>query len=403
MSSASLDAALEGTRRERFWLELFANSAIFPIANVLFELFLEGGAGYFARHHFYAMVLSALAQAAYLSREGPVHRLAGNLIGPAIYTVVEALAEGFAFFQQPHHYTYWGFALLVGALQESGDRARGARLRAVLLILESIAKSSILLTLYAVFETETAPAGAHQGFFEDPSHAYIAWAMAFLGLVAGLAAVTSQRYLAMLRGVSRQLRVYSEWFLGPALLQQAVTDPEALALARRERAILFMDMRGFTAWSETQPPETVVAGLDAYYAAAEQVLSEHPPIRSKFAADEIMAVYASASEALAAARQLVAKASLAMPGLGAGVGLHWGPVVEGLIGGARIKQFDVIGDTVNTAKRIEGAAEPGEVLASDAFVAAARAPAGDAFDITVKGKAAPVRIHRLAALDAGQG
>src|SRR6185369_13554912 len=95
-------------------------------------------------------------------------------------------------------------------------------------------------------------------------------------------------------------------FFGPALLEQAVSHPSSLALARRERAILFMDMRGFTAWSETQSPETVVAGLGLYYQTAEQVFDHHRPIRSKFSADEIMAVFASAPDALAAAVELAA-------------------------------------------------------------------------------------------------
>ena len=402
MSSAptSLDTALEGSRRERFLLELFGNSAIFPIANILFELLLVGPGAYFARHHFYAMSFAALAQAGYLARATGMRRVGGNLIGPLIYTVVEAIAEGLPFFEQPHHYTYWGFGLLIGLLQAGSERVESSKLRALFLIIESIAKSSILLALYAVFEMESAPAGEQRGFFADPSHTYIAWSLALLGVVAGLAAVTAQRYLGMLKTLSRQLRLYSEWFLGPALLRQAVSDPASLALARRERAILFMDMRGFTAWSETQPPETVVAGLGRYYEGAEEVFARHPPIRSKFAADEIMAVYSDAGRALQAARELarVQGESLRDSGLGAGIGLHWGPVVEGLIGGRAIKQFDVVGDTVNTAKRIEGAAGPGEILASEAFREASRAGSLGARSIEVKGKVAPLAVHRLAGL-----
>jgi class 3 adenylate cyclase len=51
--------------------------------------------------------------------------------------------------------------------------------------------------------------------------------------------------------------------------------------------------------------------------------------------------------------------------LGAGIGLHTGALVEGLLGSDEAKFYDVIGDTVNTAKRIEGNATRAEVLASD--------------------------------------
>ena len=391
---AALDAAIDGSRRERFFLELFGNSAVFPIANILFELFQVGGAAYFSRHHFYAMALAGLVQAAYLSRPGGVRRFAGNLVGPAVYTALEATAEGLRFFQEPHHFTYWGFAAAVGLLQLAGERAGSSRVRAALTIAESVVKSSILLAMYALFEMQ---GGGTRPFFADASHRFIAWSLGLLGLVAGLAAVTSQRYLGMLRTISRQLRVYSEWFLGRALLEQAMSDPATLALARRERALLFMDMRGFTAWAETQPPEKVVAGLASYYVAAEDVFARHPPIRAKFSADEIMAVFGDAREALAAAREL-AKAqreAWQATGIGAGIGLHWGPVVEGLIGGRDIKQFDVIGDTVNTAKRIEGAAGPGEILASAAFRAAVPAASHGSRHIEVKGKAAALLVHQL--------
>ncbi|HET7731321.1 MAG TPA: adenylate/guanylate cyclase domain-containing protein [Usitatibacter sp.] len=397
-AGGSLDAAIEGSTRERFLLELFGNSAIFPLANILFEFFVMGGAGYFREHHFYAMVLAGLLQAAILTRF-PQRRFAGNLAGPAVYTAIEAVAEGVKFFQAPHHFAYWLFALAIGGLQHLRERICAERARELVTILESIARSSILLAMYIVFEFETAGAAPQKAFFDDPSHGFIAWSIALLGLMAGLAAATSQRYLQMLRRVSRQLRTYSEWFFGPALLRQAVADPASLALARRDRAILFMDVRGFTAWSESQPPETVVSGLGEYYLAAEQVFARHPPIRSKFSADEIMAVYAGAGEALAAARALaIAQArSLDLHGLGAGIGLNWGPVVEGLIGGAAVKQFDVVGDTVNTAKRIEGAAGHGEILASEAFRGAASATSIERRCIEVKGKAEPLTVHRLAA------
>jgi adenylate cyclase len=402
----SLDIAIEGSRRERFLLELAGNSAIFPVANILLELFQQGLPAYFLEQHFYTMCTAAIAQAAYLSGSRDRVRLfAGNLIGPAIYTVVEALAEGPEFFTFLHHYEYWMFASTIGALQAVRERVPGARAASFIMIAEGVVRSSILLAMYATFEIEGAVADANgdkPAFFDDRSHTFIAWAIMLLGVVAGVSAATSQRYLAMLRGLSRQLRTYSEWFFGRTLLQQVMSDPRSLALARQDRAILFMDMRGFTAWSETQPPETVVAGLGAYYVGAEEVFARFPPIRSKFSADEIMAVFARPRDALAAARELARteQEALRERGLAAGVGLHWGPVVEGLLGGLSAKQFDVVGDTVNTAKRIEGAAAPGEILASEAFRAAAAVESGGEMRIEVKGKSVPLTVHRLAPLTA---
>jgi class 3 adenylate cyclase len=64
------------------------------------------------------------------------------------------------------------------------------------------------------------------------------------------------------------------------------------------------------------------------------------------------------------------------------------------MGGAEVKHFDVIGDTVNTAKRIEGAAAGGEILLSDAFRAAAGlSEPSPGRSLNVKGKAAPLAVH----------
>jgi len=393
-----IETAIEGSGRERFLLELFSSSAVFPVANLLLELLLGGSARYFLDPDFHAIMLAALVQAGFLAHRaaGPAPwRLAGNLVGPAIYTAVELSLEGARFFSAPHHVAYWAFSLAIGALQQL-RWGRNGRLADALLVLESVVRSMILFAMYAIYESLSAPAdAAATPFFADGAHVFIGSAMALLGLVAGIAAVASQRYLAILRALSRRLRRYSEWFLGRALLEEAVSDPQRLALQRRSRAILFMDVRGFTAWSETESPESVVAALNAYYSAAESVFARHAPIRFKFAADEVMAVFAEPLVALAAARELAgaADASLRPQGLGAGIGLHWGPVVEGLMGGPEMQSYDAIGDTVNTAKRIEGAAARGEILLSEAFRGAASLETGPTRSIVVKGKSAPLQVH----------
>lgn len=112
-----------------------------------------------------------------------------------------------------------------------------------------------------------------------------------------------------------------------------------------------------------------------------------------------MAVFPSAGVALAAARKLRARVSvfLVPEQLGAGIGVHAGPVVEGLLGTQGVKFYDAIGDTVNTAKRIEGAARAGEVLVSaDAASDVPAAPRlGESRRVTVKGKEHEIEVFPL--------
>lgn len=256
----SLDVRLAGSRRVRFLLECFANSAYFPIANLIYELLLEGPAKYVRVPDPYVLVLAALAQSAVLTRWGPAprpRRFLGNLVGPAVYTLIEGTLEGpERFVSAPHHIAYWIFGLAIGALQAARAVAP-VRLQGAVAVVEHVARSSILLVMYALFEAATDPRyRGVDGFLGDPSHRFVTLAIPLLGVSAGLADLTAQRYLTLLRGTAVELRRYAEFLLGRALLARAVDDPSGLRPLRRERAVLFADVRGFTSGPTSALPRT---------------------------------------------------------------------------------------------------------------------------------------------------
>lgn len=399
MNAAPLQNRLSGTPRTRYLLELFGNSAQFPIANILLEMLLEGPAEYLLAPDLYTILIAGLAQAWFLSRweTGPQpRRFWGNLIGPALYTLIETSLEGLKFFDAPHHLAYWGFACAIGVLQAVRWRGGNAPLTAAALVLENVVRAGILLAMYVLFELITNPKYVSVAlFFADSSHRFVALANLLLGLSLGLSSLTGQRRLDLLKRTSAQLNTYSEWLLGRDLLARLIADPHALTLTRRERTVLFADIRGFTRWCEPRAPEEIVALINRYYDRAETVLNRHQAIKFKFSADEVMAVFPGVAEATAAARELRGEFSalLGKYGLGAGIGIHAGPLVEGLLGGGGVKFYDVIGDTVNTAKRIESAASAGEILVSEA--AAGTLAYGERREIQVKGKEAPLAVFVL--------
>lgn len=408
-ASSPLETRITGSFFTRFWLELFGNSAHFPIANILLELLIEKPLEYLRAPDLYAIITASLVQAYWLTRwQTTPHprRFWGNLIGPALYTLVESLLEGPRFFSAPHHLAYWGFALAIGALQALRPRLP-AIFSASIIVIENVTRTSTLFFMYAIFETHANPTqtSSLDAFFSDASHQFIGLAVLFLGFAIGLANLTTDRYLALLRQTTAQLRTYSEWLLGRDLLGQAFLNPFALSLTRRERTVLFMDIRGFTRWSEAQSPETVVNLLDKYYQVAESILARHGTIKFKLSADEVMAVFATVEAAIYAALELRAQVnqSLSNYHLGVGIGLHSGLLVEGLLGSAGVKFYDVIGDTVNMAKRIESAAHPAEVLISEDI----RNMIGQTFrtgikrEIDAKGKENPLAVYPLEDQGAG--
>ncbi|MFM8322964.1 MAG: adenylate/guanylate cyclase domain-containing protein, partial [Chloroflexota bacterium] len=151
-----------------------------------------------------------------------------------------------------------------------------------------------------------------------------------------------------------------------------------------------------------QSPERVVSMLNEYFAAGEQVWSGSRAIKAKLSADELMVIFPDALSAVQAALELQRAESRVLSGLGlgAGVGVHCGPVVEGLMGSREIKAYDVIGDVVNTAKRLCDQAAAGEVLISgDVYRSlGAAAEAGPELSLLVRGKELPLQVYPLLGL-----
>lgn len=131
----------------------------------------------------------------------------------------------------------------------------------------------------------------------------------------------------------------------------------------------------------------------------ESALGDITPIKLKYTADEVMAVFVTAQDAVTAAQAMLQGTHdlLHKEGLAAGAGVHMGPVVEGVLGGHGAKAYDFIGDTVNTTQRLCDAAAPGEVLVSLVACQAAGLPADQTRAIAAKGKREPLLAVALAA------
>ncbi|MEW7980732.1 MAG: adenylate/guanylate cyclase domain-containing protein, partial [Candidatus Sedimenticola endophacoides] len=336
----------------------------FPLASIFLELLLHDATAYLVGPDPYLLLGAALGQSGllvYLAGRGVPLPLLGNLAGPALYTLVEVLLEGVEFFSAPHLQAYWVFALVVGVLQQLRLGSPAQHWARILLVSENLVRTSILLVLYVILEHQLGAYDSVWQFFEERSHIYVALVIPVIGVVVGFSQWTAHNHLQGVLATSALLQRYSEWFLGRELLERAVTDPHSLALKRRNRALLFLDIRGFTAWSERHEPEQVVTLINRFYQCAEPFWRRAQAIKVKLSADEVMLVFADPEGAAEAAREVMAACErlLRRGGLRCGAGLHWGAVVEGMIGARGHQGYDLLGDAVNTAKRLCDAAEGG--------------------------------------------
>lgn len=401
VANSNIEKHLQSSLAQRFWRELFRNTGQYPIGILLIEALTEGAA-YLAKPDIYVLIPSALAQAYWIARQTRprrAQRFLGNLIAPTLYTLGEVAIEGVKFFNSPHHVAYWLFAILIGVLQTSQTDKRSL-FSDFLLVLENIVRAQILFVAYAIFESYTNPSQTVTvlEFFQDPSHLLIGLVTLLLGTSIGFADVGERRTLLNLRETAGKLQVYSEWFLGRNLLGRALDDPNSMQLQNQERTILFMDIRSFTSWSEQRSPDEVATLMNDYYLAIESVLEPSSVIKYKFTADEVMAVFIEPADAVAAARELrrVVHETLAATQLGAGIGIHTGKVVEGLLGGKSIRFYDVLGDAVNTASRIESAAGANEIwVSAPTYAKIPQVTVGRMQEIKAKGKEDLVKVYAI--------
>jgi adenylate cyclase len=158
-------------------------------------------------------------------------------------------------------------------------------------------------------------------------------------------------------------------FLPSPVVESVIRDPAALDLEGEAQEItaLFADLRGFTTFSERFPPHAVVQMLNEFFTEMAAVITAHGGIVMQYVGDNLYAVFPEkggadhARRALGCALDMLARlealnarrSARSEPVLAVGIGLHTGPVIAGAIGSPELLQYSYVGDTVNTASRIE--------------------------------------------------
>ena len=141
---------------------------------------------------------------------------------------------------------------------------------------------------------------------------------------------------------------------------------------RRFVAIFFADVRGFTKFTEEQPPEVVVSETNQVMAKMAEIVRAHRGLVNKFLGDGIMAVFGipqweehMMERVFAACLEIVGiQEAFLNNKLQIGIGLAWGIAVAGSVGSQNRMEYTVMGSPVNLASRLEKLAGPGEIVFS---------------------------------------
>lgn len=226
---------------------------------------------------------------------------------------------------------------------------------------------------------------------------------------AAIAIENSKNYTALLKSKDK-LRSTFEQFVAPSVVEQVMARKDEIKLGgqRQEISVLFADIRGYTTWSETVPPETVLETLNHYLNLAAGVILGWEGTLDKFMGDGIMAIFnaplsqpdhvsRAADAALAilrATQEVNVQQGLE---LSVSIGVTVGDAVVGYIGNERALNYTAIGDTVNLAKRLQEAAKPGQILIDDRMVErlGSKARGRSMGEITMKGRQAVTKVYEL--------
>ncbi len=249
---------------------------------------------------------------------------------------------------------------------------------------ESIVAQGVRSTICAPLVTES---NVHGVIYADRLNPFSPFTQDDLELISAVAAQTAVA-VETIKGHKRLAREevaranYSR-FMPEYVVKQLLEKPDSFQLGGVNETItlLFADIRGFTAFAETETPERVVALLNRYFSAMSDIIFKNGGTLDKYIGDGIMAIFGApkpspkdADNAVKTAIEMqrgVVKLNAELkadgfPEISAGIGLHTGIATIGYIGSEQRSEYTAIGDTVNLASRLESNALGGQILISEA-------------------------------------
>jgi PAS domain S-box-containing protein len=206
-----------------------------------------------------------------------------------------------------------------------------------------------------------------------------------------------------------QRRLFGK-MVSPAVIDQL--DPDKLALGGEKAKVttMFADIRGYTSYSEQLSPEALVSILNQYLKVAADAVLEQEGTIDKFMGDAVMAWFNAPIPQKDHALRAMKSAISIRDGIKAlhkelpkeahlsfGAGIHYGDVVLGLVGTEQRLDYTAIGDSVNTAKRIQENSDAGQILISQEVYKLVKnnVEVNEVEPVQAKGKSKPVKVYEL--------
>jgi adenylate cyclase len=224
----------------------------------------------------------------------------------------------------------------------------------------------IALSMYILLHIKYDP--GYSSLYYPGMHISKGVLLMLVGLVTGLVSLQiKSKMKRSIKTIEEKNRIVSMFgqHVSPEVVNKLLDQKGELNSETRYVCMMFLDIRNFTKFAESRPPEEVVSYLNNLFDFMIDIINENRGIINKFLGDGFMAVFGApisdgedSRNAVNAARAILERlerdsGSGTIPETNVGIGIHAGMAVTGHIGSHQRKEYTIIGDVVNLASRIE--------------------------------------------------
>ncbi len=203
-------------------------------------------------------------------------------------------------------------------------------------------------------------------------------------------------------------------YVAKPVVEKILKNPDIIYLKGEKRtvSVMFVDMRGFTKYAESAPPEEVLETLNQYFSRIVDIIFEYEGTIDKFIGDCVMAIFSAPLDqpdhhlracrcALKIQSEIRKLNQLRMEQnkqvLKPGIAVNTGEAVAGNIGSERRADYTIVGDTVNIAFRLQQIAHPEQILIGENVYEYVKSQIdiSEPFETAIKGKTKPVKVYPI--------
>ena len=371
-----------------FFIRFFNEIALYSGQYALFYLFMQFSANevFWLNAGHVILLASLIVQTSALVYYGENirYRIALSFLSLLVYTAFEWREDGMDALLTIGHLFFWLSTLLIVLLQIISHVTQSQKVRFGVEFLVSNINIFIFIFIYFYFDLKLhlqkelslghiSEAYAREELFiwrlwdgfeeflDDPAHVYVILGGVFLSLT-----IAYSRIKILL--LSDKIDTLLVRYIGEETRDKLVKKNVETFSTRIKSTLLYADIRNFTTLSEKEDASRIVAILNFYYARWHQIIKAHNGMINKFIGDALLAFFEEQEDTVCENNEAVKSAiemidslemmneELVKMGLarldGIGIGIHYGEVILGDIGGER-KDYTLIGDAVNTTARLE--------------------------------------------------